>query len=63
FGTQLQIEICHNDLRPTIFENTPQYYVKLMKKCWERDPINRPSATKICETIAEWQDDQIFYLI
>ncbi|CAG8726044.1 9821_t:CDS:1, partial [Cetraspora pellucida] len=48
----------HNDLQPTIFENTPQCYIKLMKKCWERDLINHLLATKICETLAEWQDDK-----
>ncbi|RIB26247.1 hypothetical protein C2G38_2268928, partial [Gigaspora rosea] len=62
FGSQLQIEICRNNLRPTIIENTPQCYINLMKKCWERDPINRPSATKVCEIFAEWLIDESILL-
>ncbi|CAG8597757.1 12331_t:CDS:2, partial [Ambispora leptoticha] len=58
FEIQLQIEICHNDLRPVVIENTPQCYVNLMKKCWERDPINRPSAIEICKVLVEWQNDE-----
>ncbi|RIB16774.1 hypothetical protein C2G38_2089969 [Gigaspora rosea] len=36
FGTQLQIKICRENLRPIIIENTPQCYINLMKKCWEK---------------------------
>ena len=36
FGQRLQIEICRNDLRPTIVENMPLSYINLMKQCWER---------------------------
>ncbi|RIB04275.1 kinase-like domain-containing protein [Gigaspora rosea] len=56
--TQLQIEICKNDLRPPIIENIPQCYISLMKKCWEREPTNRPSAIEICEILTEWQNDE-----
>ncbi|RIB17479.1 kinase-like domain-containing protein [Gigaspora rosea] len=58
FG-MLQIEICRNDLRPTIIENTHQCYVNLMKKCWGREPENRPSAIKICEILTEWLNNEI----
>ncbi|RIB16761.1 kinase-like domain-containing protein [Gigaspora rosea] len=57
-GTQLQIEICRNDLRPTIIENTHQRYVNLMKECWEIEPENRPSAIKICEILTEWLNNE-----
>ncbi|RIB27174.1 hypothetical protein C2G38_2062742 [Gigaspora rosea] len=58
FGQRLQIEICCNDLRPTIIENKPQCYINLMKKCWEKDPVCRPSATKIREILTEWVNDE-----
>ncbi|RIB17874.1 kinase-like domain-containing protein [Gigaspora rosea] len=57
FGIRLQIEICSNDLRPTVIGNNPQSYLSLMKKCWEKKPENRPSAIEICETLNEWQND------
>ncbi|RIB02359.1 kinase-like domain-containing protein [Gigaspora rosea] len=41
-----------------IIENTPQCYINLMKKCWERDPIKRPSSQKILEILTEWQNDK-----
>ncbi|RIB03143.1 kinase-like domain-containing protein [Gigaspora rosea] len=59
FGPQLQIEICRNDLRPTIIENTHQCYVNLMKECWEREPENRPSAINICEILTGWLNNEI----
>ncbi|RIB16776.1 kinase-like domain-containing protein [Gigaspora rosea] len=56
---QLQIKICRENLRPKIIEDTPQCYINLMKKCWERDPIKRPSAQKkIIEILVEWQNDK-----
>ncbi|KAF0387223.1 serine/threonine protein kinase [Gigaspora margarita] len=58
FGIQLQIKICRENLRPSIIEDTPQCYINLMKKCWERDPIKRPSAQKIIEILTEWQNDK-----
>ncbi|RIB20394.1 hypothetical protein C2G38_2080898, partial [Gigaspora rosea] len=36
----------------------PQCYINLMKKCWEREPIKRPSAQKITELLTEWQNDK-----
>ncbi|RIB19064.1 kinase-like domain-containing protein [Gigaspora rosea] len=42
-------------LRPIIIKNTPQCYIKLMEKCWDEDPENRPSAAKIHEIFTEWQ--------
>ncbi|RIB18830.1 kinase-like domain-containing protein [Gigaspora rosea] len=57
--TRLQIEICYNDLRPTIIENTHQCYVNLMKECWEREPENRPSSIKICEILTEWLNNEL----
>ena len=44
--------------RPEITKDTPEFYADLMKKCWEREPENRPSAIKISEILKEWQSDE-----
>ncbi|RIB22019.1 hypothetical protein C2G38_2076690, partial [Gigaspora rosea] len=46
------------NLRPRIIDDIPQCYINLMKKCWERDPIKRPSAQNIIEILTEWQNDK-----
>ncbi|CAG8450755.1 8633_t:CDS:2 [Cetraspora pellucida] len=51
------MEICSNDLRPSIVKDSPQSYLSLMKKCWEKDPLKRPSAKQICEILIEWHSD------
>ncbi|UZO05147.1 uncharacterized protein OCT59_025507 [Rhizophagus irregularis] len=40
--------------RPEIIENTPQCYVDLMKKCWDGDPLKRPSSKEVLNIIHEW---------
>ncbi|UZO11887.1 uncharacterized protein OCT59_003440 [Rhizophagus irregularis] len=40
--------------RPEIIENTPQCYVDLMKKCWDGDPLKRPSSKEVLNIIGEW---------
>ncbi|POG71973.1 kinase-like domain-containing protein [Rhizophagus irregularis DAOM 181602=DAOM 197198] len=50
---QLSLSICKGE-RPEIIENTPQCYVDLMKKCWDEDPLNRPSSKEVLKTIIKW---------
>ncbi|CAB4405777.1 unnamed protein product [Rhizophagus irregularis] len=50
---QLSLSICKGE-RPEIIENTPQCYIDLMKKCWDEDPLKRPSSKKVSEIIKEW---------
>ncbi|POG57579.1 kinase-like domain-containing protein, partial [Rhizophagus irregularis DAOM 181602=DAOM 197198] len=50
---QLSLSICKGE-RPEIIENTPQCYVNLMKKCWNEDPLNRPSASEVKVVIENW---------
>ncbi|GBC06230.1 hypothetical protein RclHR1_00670022 [Rhizophagus clarus] len=50
---QLSLSICKGE-RPEIIENTPQCYIDLMKKCWNEDPLKRPSASEVCDIIAKW---------
>ncbi|CAB5363769.1 unnamed protein product [Rhizophagus irregularis] len=50
---QLSLSICEGE-RPEIIENTPQCYVDLMKKCWDGDPLKRPSSEEVLNIIGEW---------
>ncbi|POG75320.1 kinase-like domain-containing protein [Rhizophagus irregularis DAOM 181602=DAOM 197198] len=50
---QLSLSICKGE-RPEIIENTPQCYVDLMKKCWNEDPLKRPSSEKVLDIIKKW---------
>ncbi|EXX50166.1 Cdc15p [Rhizophagus irregularis DAOM 197198w] len=50
---QLSFSICKGE-RPEIPENTPQCYVDLMKKCWDEDPLKRPSSEEVLNTIEKW---------
>ncbi|RGB39473.1 kinase-like domain-containing protein [Rhizophagus diaphanus] len=49
----LSLSICKGE-RPEIIENTPQCYVDLMKKCWNEDPLKRPSSKEVIEIIKKW---------
>ncbi|GET04547.1 kinase-like domain-containing protein [Rhizophagus clarus] len=37
--------------------DTPQCYIDLMKRCWDDDPLKRPSASEVLDIIKKW----IFY--
>ncbi|GBB83317.1 hypothetical protein RclHR1_10040006 [Rhizophagus clarus] len=50
---QLALSICKGE-RPKIIENTPQSYTDLMKKCWNDDPLKRPSASEVLDIIKKW---------
>jgi hypothetical protein len=50
---QLIISICKGE-HPEIIENTPQCYVDLMKKCWNEDPLKRPSSKEVLDIIEKW---------
>jgi serine/threonine protein kinase len=53
---QLSLSICKGE-RPEIIENTPQCYIDLMKKCWNQEPLKRPSSEEVRNIIGNW----IFY--
>ncbi len=44
-------------LRPTITDDTPQFYRDLMQKCWHSDPTQRPTAKEIYELTESWRYD------
>ncbi|POG78762.1 kinase-like domain-containing protein [Rhizophagus irregularis DAOM 181602=DAOM 197198] len=49
----LSLSICKGE-RPEIIEITPQCYVDLMKKCWNENPLKRPSSKEVLEIIKKW---------
>src|SRR6185437_11383308 len=51
----LSLSICKGE-RPEIIEGTPQCYIDLMKKCWDLDPLKRPSASELKFIIGNWRD-------
>src|SRR2546430_235929 len=51
----LSLSICKGE-RPEIIEGTSQCYVDLMKKCWDLDPLKRPTASKLKFIIEKWRD-------
>src|SRR5581483_11598829 len=50
---QLCISICKGK-RPEIIESTPECYIDLMKKCWDENPLKRPSASEVNNIIEKW---------
>ncbi|GBC02681.1 hypothetical protein RclHR1_04750009 [Rhizophagus clarus] len=53
----LAYKICYEDLRPEVNKQTvPKCYIDLMKRCWDSNPDNRPSATELEELI------DVFYI-
>ncbi|RIB21508.1 hypothetical protein C2G38_2078114 [Gigaspora rosea] len=55
---EFQLQVC-NGLRPHIYEHTAKCYADLMKKCWNLEPNERPTAAEICDIFAEWQNNEI----
>ncbi|UZO14336.1 uncharacterized protein OCT59_005796 [Rhizophagus irregularis] len=50
----LALNIC-NGIRPEINEKeAPKFYIDLMKRCWDSNPNNRPSANEIAELIGSF---------
>ena len=49
--TDLIIEI-YDGLRPPIVTNAPEGYIELMQKCWDPDPIKRPSSVDLVQKIS-----------
>ena len=41
--------------RPQITDDTPEFYTELMKRCWDHNPENRPTARKIHDCLYEYR--------
>src|SRR5205809_449064 len=39
--------------RPQITDDTPEFYAELMKRCWDHNPENRPTALEIRDCLYE----------
>ncbi|RIB21888.1 kinase-like domain-containing protein [Gigaspora rosea] len=46
-----------NGLRPKVIKGIPLCYQNLLERCWNSDPLKRPSAIEIYETINSWKND------
>ena len=51
FSSQLEDAIINQNLRPTIGEDTPSAYRKLMESCWHNDPKLRPTFIQILQIL------------
>ncbi|GBB85296.1 hypothetical protein RclHR1_11860003 [Rhizophagus clarus] len=51
----LAIKICQG-FRPEIIEGTTPEYAELMKRCWDRDPAERPTAEELKNFFYEWSE-------
>ena len=49
----LALNICKGK-RPEIIKNTPQCYMDLTKKCWDKDSLKRPDISEIADTVNNW---------
>ncbi|CAG8636433.1 14083_t:CDS:2 [Dentiscutata erythropus] len=49
----LAIGIC-DGIRPPFIEGTPKSFTTLVERCWDSDPMNRPSAKHITEMLFRW---------
>src|ERR1700722_2946665 len=41
--------------RPEITSDTPECFANLMKRCWNSDPLKRPSIVEIWNSADEWR--------
>src|SRR5256885_1438685 len=53
---QLSLSICKGERPkiPEIAKNIPKCYINLMKKCWDSDPLKRPTASEVKGIINNW---------
>ncbi|GBC09075.1 hypothetical protein RclHR1_00860013 [Rhizophagus clarus] len=52
-NNKLAIDIC-NGARPKILPKTPKYFSTLMERCWDADPLLRPSVQEITAMLFRW---------
>jgi serine/threonine protein kinase len=50
-NASLMLNICDGK-RPPIFEEMPEFWVHLMKQCWDGNPAKRPTAQEVMSTVA-----------
>lgn len=60
YDTKLCINIVRGT-RPKTVEGTPESYAKLMMKCWDLNPLRRPTALELKETLGIWKKKCGYY--
>ena len=50
-GTKVSWEVINNNIRPKIPQKTPEPFARLMKKCWDRQPLKRPSFKNVIKEL------------
>lgn len=50
YDQYLMLDILSGE-RPQITDDTPEFYVELMKRCWDHNPENRPTAEEIFDCL------------
>src|SRR5207244_2642764 len=45
--------------RPETTDDTPEFYAELVKRCWDHNPENRPTAEEIQDCLWEYHRDNI----
>ncbi|CAI2175362.1 18578_t:CDS:2, partial [Funneliformis geosporum] len=56
YDHKLMNEICLGQ-RPKIIRGIPDIFTKLMKKCWDPNPLKRPTAFELHEILESWVTD------
>ena len=49
-----------NGMRPKIRSGIPSEYKKLMKQCWDADPLKRPNTRTLCNKIQTMWKDSLY---
>ena len=55
FSSELENQIIHKNLRPTIPDDCSKPFAKLIKLCWHANPEKRPNFTDIVNALKEMQ--------
>ena len=48
-----------NGKRPQVTDDTPKFYTELMRRCWDHNPENRPTAEEINRCLWEYYRDDM----
>src|SRR5262249_42159605 len=58
---KLTLDICKNGLRPKIHEETPKILINLLKRCWNANPLKRPTSDEILKKLSYFENNEIIF--